>query len=494
MSTDLDLHAAAQAGDLPTVIKLLTQGANINATDIFGITPLHLAAMYGHAPVVAYLLNKGAKVNILAYEKPEYGSLSYFTPLDLAVLYSPNTETIALLLEHGARPDHWGVLMDKLMSAALTAGKYNDYAAFDLALSKFEVLAENSPHGLLMEEGFGIEETPVVMYLQNYAAQMTDITCYDRTMAAAQNILACDKYGLMQNNNIAKILLHVFPSDHTYTFKIGPYETTIEAEGHFSLYTTTFAAESLATFTQTLSEDPFKQNIFAQVTETFETAATTMQQAGLYATSETLYQEYVSGKTILLPTGWDGHAIDVILDKDLNLILFANGGDQYSALNPGLMAYHPQVNIEVNDIYNMLNNTDIMDIEFKYYYDLGLTFCPEYSFVTPGQEYGNCAWNSQLIAEQALIFLELKKVFPIGDDALTLATTWFAELENFQQMSILETYAENPTLFDAKTDQPLKIDEILGNDLGFQIESHSMPSIILHPILPTHDETHLTIL
>lgn len=57
------LERAAFLGDLPAVETLLDVGADLDARDEHGYTPLIWAAQYGHDPVVAALLAHGAKVD-----------------------------------------------------------------------------------------------------------------------------------------------------------------------------------------------------------------------------------------------------------------------------------------------------------------------------------------------------------------------------------------------------------------------------------------------
>ena len=75
---DTPLHFAAETGDKGIVELLIAKGADINAQDEFGITPLHEAAQYeyGHKDVVELLVTKGANVNA----KTKQGQ----TALDLA--------------------------------------------------------------------------------------------------------------------------------------------------------------------------------------------------------------------------------------------------------------------------------------------------------------------------------------------------------------------------------------------------------------------------
>jgi ankyrin repeat protein len=75
-SIDRELIAAANENNLPEVERLLSVGADVNAKDHYGDTPLHMACYRGHVQVFQALREHGADIEL----KNNYGR----TPLHCA--------------------------------------------------------------------------------------------------------------------------------------------------------------------------------------------------------------------------------------------------------------------------------------------------------------------------------------------------------------------------------------------------------------------------
>ena len=90
----VDIHKAAELGNIEVVKQHIAAGTDVNAKDDWGGTPLHYAAIKGHKEIVELLIAKGAAVNA----KSSDGG----TPLDWAEETGFNKETADLLRKHGA--------------------------------------------------------------------------------------------------------------------------------------------------------------------------------------------------------------------------------------------------------------------------------------------------------------------------------------------------------------------------------------------------------
>ena len=88
---DINIHKAAQAGNIEAVKQDIAAGTDVNGKDKYGRTILHAAAVGGSKEVVELLIAKGADVNA-KYEECA-------TSLD----WAKNQETVDLLRKHGGK-------------------------------------------------------------------------------------------------------------------------------------------------------------------------------------------------------------------------------------------------------------------------------------------------------------------------------------------------------------------------------------------------------
>lgn len=450
------LHVLARRGDLCAIEQAVALGAPIDQEDLFGSTPLHLATLYEHRPVVEYLLAQGAQVNSEAYFTFTESNMLTYTPLDLAIKYNSSPEVLSMLLSHGAESADWEntfySLFETLCLEMMTRSEPT--ALFDLTLAKMTTLGT--------ERGDFIAYDPISTCFAEILGMLEQGSYTDRLQAAQALILTANEpYQEAEKFELAKNLLHTFPSDKTYALSIRDRIVEVDAQGYMSIPATLLAAKSVTAYTDSLianadttafqreNPDPlagYKIPIFEAITDCFQQSAQTVIHHGWQEVSQNLYQEYQAGQTLLLPSGWEGHFINIILDPDLNLLLVANAGQQYPELTPGLNAYDLHAPIEMHHIYQILNTENQIDLEYKLHYDLGLSPNLQYSFETNPQVFGNCGWNSQRVAEQGLLMLELYKLTNDSELSLSTAQIWFEELDSFHQTMVLADYLKQPYL------------------------------------------------
>ena len=87
------LIETAENGQVEVCQLLIERGANVNATNRSGITPLHLAAYYGHVEVCRLLIDRRADINTM--------TSSNWTPLHLAAFHG-YVDACQLLIQAGA--------------------------------------------------------------------------------------------------------------------------------------------------------------------------------------------------------------------------------------------------------------------------------------------------------------------------------------------------------------------------------------------------------
>lgn len=94
-SLDAQLFASCSSGNLNEVIRLVSEGSNVNSKDDYLVSCVHRAAATENMEVLEYVLEKGGEVNV----QDHLGN----TPLHFAA-FKNNYNSVRLLLSNGADP------------------------------------------------------------------------------------------------------------------------------------------------------------------------------------------------------------------------------------------------------------------------------------------------------------------------------------------------------------------------------------------------------
>jgi outer membrane protein assembly factor BamB len=135
-STD-ELFAAARAGDLEEVRRLLEAGVPVDSVDRYGATALLMAAGAGHIDVVTHLLEQGADID---HREEFYGG----SPLQMA-LFGGHPEVAAALVRAGADERELAMRVAigegdlELARAAASGGPFHESALAELRAGAAEL-------------------------------------------------------------------------------------------------------------------------------------------------------------------------------------------------------------------------------------------------------------------------------------------------------------------------------------------------------------------
>ncbi len=316
-----------------------------------------------------------------------------------------------------------------------------------------------------------VTKIPEVAFLEGWPISINLIENYNRDSDAESRMILQNLIDILEKAHpndylqpylIAKNFTHAFPSSNEYVTTNEWANDLFQAEWYFKSYALkSFHASFVDYLNNLVSANNqsdvanyvnFKKHIFSEINTSYNIAEYYADKVGLYETSIELYVLFEGGETILLRSGWEGHAVDIILDKGLNLYIVANAGDRYLDLPSGVRAYNINAPITPDSIYQILNNEDKQHLEYDQYYDLHLTENPIFSQDFPNQEYDNCAYNSLLLANWSLTYLNLYKDSVNPLEAKVMANSWHNDVVEHHKTVVLKNYLADPYL---KGDQVL---------------------------------------
>lgn len=453
------LHVAAAMGDLASLESLLASETfyDINERDDLNSTPLHVAALLGHLEVVSFLISKGADVSLQgAYDQ----NLSALTLATLngqtEIIRFLAQSSIAIHLDPSDIENALFYTIDRLFSSLQ---EDSERIPFKETLDIFSMLTfaqintQQWPLLPFEEDLYFFPETfyePVSVWLEAATKYANTKEIYDQIMETVNLINAQDT--CYQTYLDAKFLLHVLPVDSSYytityrSLEGDEFISDIDCHGFMICFVTPFVAKEIDCYREILeSKDALEA--FKDLSETYHEAILFARQPAIFENSVMAYDLYQQGKTILLPTGWEGHAVNIILDPQTEYFIVANAGNRYVELGAGAHVYqmHSPDQLTPDLIYEILNNEDQANLEYAIKYQLALD---EVALLEhPEQQYGNCAWYSHKPSIESLLYLHYLHEGYDEVASKSLAHVQYTQWDTYESTHCLENYFDhNPAL------------------------------------------------
>lgn len=463
------LHVAAALGEVACLERLLPFEFNddIDSRDDLNLTPLQIAAVLGHVEVIKFLISKGA--NVLAHD----GYDQDFSALTLAV-WQGHGEIVNILVEEQKRT---GLLDPKEVLVPLLCNLENLFfliqeadvnpKPFEDALDILVILINSQKLALLdfqdHDFDYDLFSEPVLISLEALAQYAPTKEVYNQVLAEISEINKHDP--CYQTYLDAKLLLHVFPINEPCCNII--YQTSqgeeciypINPEGFMVCFTTPFVSKEIDCYMNSLQVSASQDLLaFSDLSQIYHQAILFSREQGIFENSQLAYDLYQQGQTLLLATGWDGHAVNVILDPLHQYFIVANCGARYKHFVSGAhiyKMYNPQ-NLTAQFIFDILNNEDQVDLELTYKYKLALDEVDVLDH--PEQQYGNCAYYSNKPTIEALLYIHFLNEGWDNSTAKLLAQEHYLDWERYETLHCLTTYFDHNPKLDINTVVDILVD------------------------------------
>ncbi len=455
------LHVAAALGDIASLETCLSfeNDYDIDARDDLNLTPLQIAALSGHTQAVKLLIAKGA--DVLAQD----GYDQNFSALHLAV-WQGHPDIVNMLIEVQKKGDllppselFFPLLYSLEHVFFLMQQPNSDPQLLQNALDVFFILMNSEQLPLLdfashdeFYDLFSDPTIPVLVSLEALTRYAPSREIYDQIMSKIMEFTIQDS--CYQTYVDTRCLLHVFPINRLYctvlyeTPQGQQYEYFMSPEGFMACFSTPFISDQIDFYQNSLTEnEPLALGAFTDLSEIYHQGIVFSKEQGIFENAQLAYNLYNNGQTLLLATGWEGHAVNVVLDPIHEYFIVANSGERYENFGSGAYVYkiHNPDNVTPQLIFNILNNTDQVDLELTYRYKLALD---KVDFLEhPEQQYGNCAVYSHNPTIEALLYIHFLNEGSDKVAAKLLAHEHYLGWEAYEHFHCLQMYFDhNPTL------------------------------------------------
>lgn len=496
VKSEFPLHTAAANGQLSKVKELIAQGYSIYDEDSRSAMPIHAASIFGQTEVVAFLCDLEKQSPQRPY-KSQLTDDSYqgLTALELAVSHD-QLEVVRVLIAQGANPQAANLQCDSAFDIAVkmldaTSKQLLYYPDSPKLLAKadtiIDILTEMShgtkttPYVYLANERVkvttggkqGLEQMPLSVFLEQICGQLPAKTTRQK---AAELIDALKLNGDAHDNYLmAKVFLNTFSTGKSYAVNPeGDKFVPCGSEGIHEKFILKAFSESLHSFgclAQKFDAFPHAKVVIDNMADSFVRAYTLTNSFMDPNTSDSALVDYQQNKTLLLPTGWQGHSVACFFSKSQKLFAVANAGPgaRYHGDKPGVHIYKlvESDTLSAKQIYDILSNQDQINLEFSKLYELGVL--NEIATIeAPKQTFGNCTFYSFKLIIEGMAIVELMDQGLEFEEAQQHAHTLYENFELYHNLYLLDQLP--------KEDCPLKSKPLL--DIYQSLQSNAPHSEI----------------
>lgn len=347
------LHLAALQGKLPACCELLKLNADPNQATKSGMTPLHIAVFKRNRPLILLLLHAGADISI----KDDSG----FNPLHYAVSIN-DLDLVDFLLRHGAKK----VISD-------IGGEF----ITPLSIASFKGLGRMEE--LLKREG---------------AQESKFEEVFEKKMLA-------HAWGLGGVSRVGDKLVNLEGS--------WPELTCLVLESSLRSFILKLKREEKVEYLYQGMHSQYKESFAEKYAEIYERLLYTVSHSmrSKHSDSHKVAEEVLSGKSMMIHTGWEGHMTSVV---------FCKIGEQYFLIkcNRGAGKRGDAItfySIKNTDAQSLSYAINALRKEQRQFFTkeidetLELKAC--FSIPQKDQKVGNCTWANLKSGVRALIAVDL---------------------------------------------------------------------------------------
>lgn len=333
-------------------------------------TALHYAALVGDVPQVLALLQQGYDINAV----DKFGC----TPLDLAITH--HHTSAALLMINKGHLDNSGA------------------RALYLALDANEIAVAKA---IIYHPEFEADAVAFRAFRWKQIGVLTFLIENDMQMPVTQTLMT------------AKMLAHRFSLDgKIIVYPEGfPPETAVSLnlEGHFGEITAREGYYSFRDYIEYLKNQPHLPQYFSVYTKALDALAFA-SQPGLTGKMcmDKLYESYLKEEpeTIFVPTGWDGHAVGIVIRGDM---LYKCNRGIGSDGEHGIVAYKiGNFSGFSEEFFDKIIAAQGSSYFFQREIDELLDLQEVGRFEATPQTVGNCAWFSAVESVHAILLTEFQ--------------------------------------------------------------------------------------